>query len=142
MGEDVKHPLRGRGLSPACLQGKKGLLSSRAYEFACECARVRCSLIGNIVPPSPVLVSAVSDAVEAILGQFSSSRTVVQKVSQCWSSSRRNKNTAHTHTLILVLMFSSIFVPHAFSLLSSARYFLSHLLSHCSGPRLYRGTAP
>ncbi|XP_056900839.1 uncharacterized protein rusc1 isoform X3 [Takifugu flavidus] len=49
MGEDVKHRLRGPGLSSLRLQEKK------------------------------VLVSAVSDAVEAILGQFSSSRTVVQK---------------------------------------------------------------
>lgn len=32
----------------------------------------------------PALVSAVSVAVEAILAQFSSSRTVVQKVSHCW----------------------------------------------------------
>ncbi|XP_042345701.1 protein PRRC2A isoform X2 [Plectropomus leopardus] len=49
MGEDVKHPVRGLGLSSLCLQEKKAL------------------------------VSAVSVAVEAILAQFSSSRTVVQK---------------------------------------------------------------
>ncbi|XP_031709204.1 uncharacterized protein rusc1 isoform X3 [Anarrhichthys ocellatus] len=49
MGEDVKHPMRGLGLSALCLQDKKAL------------------------------VSAVSMAVEAILAQFSSSRTVVQK---------------------------------------------------------------
>ncbi|XP_059195321.1 uncharacterized protein rusc1 isoform X2 [Centropristis striata] len=49
MGEDVKHPMRGLGLSSMCLQEKKAL------------------------------VSAVSVAVEAILAQFSSSRTVVQK---------------------------------------------------------------
>lgn len=49
MGEDVKHPIRGLGLSSLFLQEKKAL------------------------------VSAVSVAVEAILAQFSSSRTVVQK---------------------------------------------------------------
>ncbi|XP_030013618.1 uncharacterized protein rusc1 isoform X2 [Sphaeramia orbicularis] len=49
MGEDVKHPMRGLGLSSLCLQEKRAL------------------------------VSAVSVAVEAILAQFSSSRTVVQK---------------------------------------------------------------
>nr|XP_046254544.1 uncharacterized protein rusc1 isoform X4 [Scatophagus argus] len=49
MGEDVKHPMRGLGLSSLYLQEKKAL------------------------------VSAVSVAVEAILAQFSSSRTVVQK---------------------------------------------------------------
>ncbi|XP_029361270.1 RUN and SH3 domain-containing protein 1 [Echeneis naucrates] len=49
MGEDVKFPMKGFGLSSLCLQEKK------------------------------VLVSAVSVAVEAILAQFSSSRTVVQK---------------------------------------------------------------
>ncbi|XP_029927791.1 uncharacterized protein rusc1 isoform X2 [Myripristis murdjan] len=49
MGDDVKTPMRGLGLSSLCLQEKKGL------------------------------VSAVSVAVEAILAQFSSSRTVVQK---------------------------------------------------------------
>ncbi|XP_042280508.1 uncharacterized protein rusc1 isoform X1 [Thunnus maccoyii] len=49
MGEDVKHPMRGLGLSSLCLQEKKAL------------------------------VSAVSVAVEAVLAQFSSSRTVVQK---------------------------------------------------------------
>ncbi|XP_026039122.1 uncharacterized protein rusc1 isoform X2 [Astatotilapia calliptera] len=49
MGEDVKHPMRGLGLSSLCLQEKKAL------------------------------VGAVSVAVEAILAQFSSSRTVVQK---------------------------------------------------------------
>ncbi|XP_029307902.1 uncharacterized protein rusc1 isoform X2 [Cottoperca gobio] len=49
MGEDVKHPMKGLGLSSLCLQEKKAL------------------------------VSAVSVAVEAILAQFSSSRTVVQK---------------------------------------------------------------
>lgn len=49
MGEDVKHPMRGLGLSSLCLQEKKAL------------------------------VSAVSVAVEAILAQFSSSRTIVQK---------------------------------------------------------------
>ncbi|KAI3360498.1 hypothetical protein L3Q82_002386 [Scortum barcoo] len=49
MGEDVKHPVRGLGLSSLCLQEKKAL------------------------------VSAVSVAVEAILAQFSTSRTVVQK---------------------------------------------------------------
>ncbi|KAK2844624.1 hypothetical protein Q5P01_011283 [Channa striata] len=49
MGQDVKHPMRGLGLSSLCLQEKKAL------------------------------VSAVSMAVEAILAQFSSSRTVVQK---------------------------------------------------------------
>lgn len=49
MGEDVKTPMRGLGLSSMYLQEKKGL------------------------------VSAVSVAVEAILAQFSSSRTVVQK---------------------------------------------------------------
>ncbi|KAM9722848.1 uncharacterized protein rusc1 isoform 3-T3 [Menidia menidia] len=49
MGEDVKYPTRGLGLSPLCLQEKKAL------------------------------VGAVSVAADAILGQFSSSRTVVQK---------------------------------------------------------------
>ncbi|KAM4600856.1 AP-4 complex accessory subunit RUSC1 isoform 2-T4 [Polymixia lowei] len=49
MGEDVKIPMRGLGLSSLYLQEKKAL------------------------------VSAVSVAVEAILAQFSSSRTVVQK---------------------------------------------------------------
>ncbi|XP_061572880.1 uncharacterized protein rusc1 isoform X3 [Cololabis saira] len=49
MGEDVIHPMRGLGLSSQCLQEKRAL------------------------------VSAVSVAVEAILAQFSSSRTVVQK---------------------------------------------------------------
>ncbi|XP_041648902.1 uncharacterized protein rusc1 isoform X1 [Cheilinus undulatus] len=49
MGEDVKLPMRGLGLSSLFLQEKKAL------------------------------VSAVSVAVEAILAQFSSSRTVVQK---------------------------------------------------------------
>ncbi|CAB1457144.1 unnamed protein product [Pleuronectes platessa] len=49
MGEDVQIPMRGLGLSSLCLQEKKAL------------------------------VSAVSVAVEAILAQFSSSRTVVQK---------------------------------------------------------------
>lgn len=49
MGEDVKLPMRGLGLSSLFLQDKKAL------------------------------VSAVSVAVEAILAQFSSSRTVVQK---------------------------------------------------------------
>ncbi|XP_077950951.1 RUN and SH3 domain containing 1 isoform X4 [Gasterosteus aculeatus] len=49
MGEDVRHPVRGPGLSSLCLQEKKAL------------------------------VGAVSVAVEAILAQFSSSRTVVQK---------------------------------------------------------------
>ncbi|XP_068426442.1 uncharacterized protein rusc1 isoform X2 [Clinocottus analis] len=49
MGEDVKHPMRGPGLSSLCLQNKKAL------------------------------VSAVGVAVEAILAQFSSSRTIVQK---------------------------------------------------------------
>ncbi|CAL8290606.1 unnamed protein product [Merluccius merluccius] len=49
MGEDVKLPVRGFGLPSICLQEKKAL------------------------------VSAVSVAVEAILAQFSSSRTVVQK---------------------------------------------------------------
>ncbi|XP_035862319.1 uncharacterized protein rusc1 isoform X6 [Sander lucioperca] len=49
MGEDVKRPMRGLGLSSLCLQEKKAL------------------------------VSAVSVAVEVILAQFSSSRTVVQK---------------------------------------------------------------
>ncbi|XP_026227946.1 uncharacterized protein rusc1 isoform X2 [Anabas testudineus] len=49
MGDDVKQPMRGLGLSSLCLQEKKAL------------------------------VGAVSVAVEAILTQFSSSRTVVQK---------------------------------------------------------------
>ncbi|XP_031643258.1 flocculation protein FLO11 isoform X2 [Oncorhynchus kisutch] len=49
MGDDVKAPLRGLGLSSLCLLEKKAL------------------------------VSAVSVAVEAILAQFSSSRTLVQK---------------------------------------------------------------
>ncbi|KAM3615227.1 uncharacterized protein V6R79_025271 [Siganus canaliculatus] len=49
MGDDVKHPMRGLGLSSLCLQEKKAL------------------------------VGAVSVAVEAILAQFSSSRTLVQK---------------------------------------------------------------
>ncbi|XP_068180692.1 uncharacterized protein rusc1 isoform X2 [Antennarius striatus] len=49
MGEDVKHPMRGLVLSTQCLQEKKAL------------------------------VGAVSVAVEAIVAQFSSSRTVVQK---------------------------------------------------------------
>ncbi|XP_060906425.1 uncharacterized protein rusc1 isoform X1 [Labrus mixtus] len=49
MGEDVDYPMRGLGLSSLFLQEKKAL------------------------------VSAVSVAVEAILAQFSSSRTVVQK---------------------------------------------------------------
>ncbi|XP_035477513.2 uncharacterized protein rusc1 isoform X2 [Scophthalmus maximus] len=49
MGEDVKFPMKGLGLSSLCLQEEKAL------------------------------VSAVSVAVEAILAQFSSSRTVVQK---------------------------------------------------------------
>ncbi|XP_015236062.1 PREDICTED: RUN and SH3 domain-containing protein 1 isoform X1 [Cyprinodon variegatus] len=49
MGEDVDHPVRGLSLTSLCLQEKKAL------------------------------VSGVSAAVEAILAQFSSSRTVVQK---------------------------------------------------------------
>lgn len=49
MAEDVKCPVRGLGLSPLCLQEKRAL------------------------------VSAVSLAVEAILAQFSTSRTIVQK---------------------------------------------------------------
>lgn len=49
MAEDVRRPVRGLGLSPLCLQEKRAL------------------------------VSAVSVAVEAILAQFSTSRTVVQK---------------------------------------------------------------
>uniref|UniRef100_A0A8K9XCH9 RUN domain-containing protein n=1 Tax=Oncorhynchus mykiss TaxID=8022 RepID=A0A8K9XCH9_ONCMY len=49
MGDDVKAPLRGLGLSSLCLLEKRAL------------------------------VSAVSVAVEAILAQFSSSRTLVQK---------------------------------------------------------------
>ncbi|XP_035990230.1 uncharacterized protein rusc1 isoform X2 [Fundulus heteroclitus] len=49
MGEDVEHPVRGLGLTSLCLQEKK------------------------------TLVSGVSAAVEAILAQFSSSRTIVQK---------------------------------------------------------------
>ncbi|KAM4736419.1 uncharacterized protein rusc1 isoform 2-T2 [Anableps anableps] len=49
MGEDVEHSVRGLGLTSLCLQEKKAL------------------------------VSAVSAAVEAILAQFSSSRTIVQK---------------------------------------------------------------
>lgn len=49
MAEDVRCPVRGLGLSPLCLQEKRAL------------------------------VSAVSVAVEAILAQFSTSRTIVQK---------------------------------------------------------------
>ncbi|XP_047217211.1 uncharacterized protein rusc1 isoform X2 [Girardinichthys multiradiatus] len=49
MGEDVEHPVRGLALTSLCLQEKKAL------------------------------VSGVSAAVEAILAQFSSSRTIVQK---------------------------------------------------------------
>ncbi|XP_028836040.1 RUN and SH3 domain-containing protein 1 isoform X5 [Denticeps clupeoides] len=49
MGEDARAPLRGQGLSSLCLQEKRAL------------------------------VSAVSVAVEAILSQFNSSRTLVQK---------------------------------------------------------------
>lgn len=49
MAEDVRRPVRGLGLSPLCLQEKRAL------------------------------VSAVSVAVEAILAQFSTSRTIVQK---------------------------------------------------------------
>lgn len=84
MGEDVRRPLRGAGLSSLCLQEKKGLPSIPSQPL---CLHVWHSLIGHTGPPPSftVLVSAVSDAVEAILGQFSASRTVVQKVSQCWS---------------------------------------------------------
>uniref|UniRef100_A0A8C6WQ90 RUN and SH3 domain containing 1 n=1 Tax=Neogobius melanostomus TaxID=47308 RepID=A0A8C6WQ90_9GOBI len=49
MAEDVSRPVRGLGLPPLCLQEKRAL------------------------------VSAVSVAVEAILAQFSTSRTIVQK---------------------------------------------------------------
>lgn len=49
MGEDVKHRLRGPGLSSQRLQEKKGLLSTCACGFACECAHVWRSLIGNPV---------------------------------------------------------------------------------------------
>lgn len=83
--------------------------------------------------PSPVLVSAVSDAVEAILGQFSSSRTVVQKVSQCWRWVTAEE-TRNDPGITLVLIFSSIVVSHVFSLLFSARRLLS--LPFASSPRL------
>lgn len=76
--------------------------------------------------PSPVLVSAVSDAVEAILGQFSSSRTVVQKVSWSWITAEETGNDPGRY---LVLTFSPIFVSHVFALLFSACYFLSLSLS-------------
>lgn len=39
MGEDVKHRLRGPGLSSLRLQEKKGLLSTRACGLACVRAR-------------------------------------------------------------------------------------------------------
>uniref|UniRef100_A0A674P4U0 RUN domain-containing protein n=1 Tax=Takifugu rubripes TaxID=31033 RepID=A0A674P4U0_TAKRU len=47
MGEDVKHRLRGPGLSSLRLQEKKGLLSTRACGFACACAHVWHSLTGD-----------------------------------------------------------------------------------------------
>lgn len=84
MGEDVKHPMRGLGLSSLCLQEKKGLRP------ACVCVYVfvfvpdvwsSYSLTEVHCCSLSALVSAVSVAVEAILAQFSSSRTVVQKVS-------------------------------------------------------------
>lgn len=78
MGEDVKYLLRG-DLSSQCLQEKKG-----------ECFFFFSSQLEHVYPlyflvffVSTALVSAVSVAVEAILAQFSSSRTVVQKVSLC-----------------------------------------------------------
>lgn len=41
MGEDVKHRLRGPGLSSLRLQEKKGLLSTRACGLACAGVRAR-----------------------------------------------------------------------------------------------------
>lgn len=125
MGQDVKHPLRGAGLSSLCLQEKKGLLSTRSQR---ACVRVRAcvsttvSLVILVLPAG--LVSAVSEAVEAILGQFSASRTVVQKVSQCWSCST-GEEARNSPLMILVLMFSSILVSRAFSLFSFAHSFYS-----------------
>lgn len=75
MGEDVKYLLRG-DLSSQCLQEKKG---EGFYCFTCQLKHVKTSSIFFYF--STALVSAVSVAVEAILAQFSSSRTVVQKVS-------------------------------------------------------------
>lgn len=68
-----------------------------------------------------VLVSAVSEAVEAILGQFSASRTVVQKVSQCWSCIT-GEETGNYPLIILALMFSSILC------LMHSLYFLPHVV--------------
>lgn len=83
MGEDVKHPMRGLGLSSLCLQEKKGVRP------ACVCVFVFVPDVWSLYGLTKVhccslsaLVSAVSVAVEAILAQFSSSRTVVQKVSR------------------------------------------------------------
>lgn len=50
MGQDVKHPLRGAGLSSLCLQEKKGLLSTRS-QWACVRVRVQHSFTGDIGPP-------------------------------------------------------------------------------------------
>lgn len=58
------------------------------------------------------------------MGQFSASRTVVQKVSQCWSCST-GEEARNSPLMILVLMFSSILVSRAFSLFSSAHSFSS-----------------
>lgn len=78
MGDDVRRPAGGLGPSSLCLQEKKGACM-------CVCASLHPHSVFNsfcFFFPPPVLVSAVSVAVEAILAQFSSSRTVVQKVSQ------------------------------------------------------------
>lgn len=52
MGEDVKHRLRGPGLSSLRLQEKKGLLSTRACGLACAraCVHVWHGLISNVAP--------------------------------------------------------------------------------------------
>lgn len=81
MGDDVKQPMRGLGLSSLCLQEKKGVCRW-VYFFPIPIewlSLLNCTLLLF----SPALVGAVSVAVEAILTQFSSSRTVVQKVSHC-----------------------------------------------------------
>lgn len=50
---------------------------------------------------SLALVGAVSVAVEAILAQFSSSRTVVQKVSTCWFDDSSYKDCVLFHLLVM-----------------------------------------
>lgn len=86
MGEDVKQPVRGLGLSSLSLQEKKGVCSLPSFASLCMThIYTMCISPANrrLLFFSPALVSPVSVAVEAILAHFSSSRTVVQKVSRC-----------------------------------------------------------